>query len=614
MCGIIGYIGKKNCTNILLNGLKKLEYRGYDSAGIAIIDENKTKIFKSVGKIQNLINKINTEKNNIKNPLVGIGHIRWATHGKPTEINAHPHTCNCGKIAVVHNGIIENYKELREELKANGAIFKTETDTETIPHIIAYEYTKTKDLLTAVQNATKKLKGAYALCVIDQDEPNKIIATKRFAPLIIGIGNDENIVGSDIPAIIETTNKIIYIDDNDIAVITNNNVEIRNKDNEIITKPIVELSIKEDCLDKMGYKHFMIKEIHEQSDIIRNALNGRIKDINSNINFPELDNIKQNLSKIDNIKIIACGTSLHAGIIAKYIIEDLTGITVETESASEYIYRNNTTNASSLVIGISQSGETADTITAMRLAKEKNAKILIITNRPDSSICKLADSVIPVNAGIEVSVAATKSYTAQLIALYIFALYLCEIQNKNKDTLANIKQELLSVPSKIEQILNNTKDIEDIAKSLSKFKDFIYIARGTNLATAQEGALKLKEISYINANAYPAGELKHGPIAMLDENMPVLAILIPNHITYDKMISNCEEAKARNAYLIALTSSKDENLKKIFNNVITIPEISEFLSPLITCIPLQLLAYYIANYLGKDVDQPRNLAKSVTVE
>lgn len=614
MCGIVGYVGEKNCTNILLSGLKHLEYRGYDSAGIALIDEDKVKIFKSIGKIQNLFGKIEAEKSSIKNPVVGIGHIRWATHGKPTEANAHPHTCNCGNLAIVHNGIIENYKELKEELILKGAIFKSETDTETVAHLIAYEYEETKDLFVAVQNATKKLKGAYALCVIHKNNPNEIIATKCFAPLLIGIGNGENIIGSDIPAIMEVTNKIIYLDDMDIAVVKKDSVIVYNREGNIADKKIVELSIKEDSLNKMGYKHFMVKEIFEQPNIIRNALNGRVKDVNANIIFPEVDVLNLGDGKVDNIKIIACGTSLHAGIIAKYVIEDLTGVTVEVESSSEYIYRNNTTNASSLVIGISQSGETADTITAMRIAKDRGAKILIITNRPDSSICKLADSVIPVNAGIEVSVAATKSYTAQLIMLYLFAIYLCEVKGKHTDMLSEIKQELLTIPSKIEHILNNKSEIEDMAKSLSHYKDFIYIARGTNLATAQEGALKLKEISYINATAYPAGELKHGPIAMLDENMPVLAILIPNHITFDKMISNCEEAKARNAKLIALTSSSDVRLEKLFDYIINIPEISEFLSPLVTCVPLQLLAYYIANYLGKDVDQPRNLAKSVTVE
>ncbi|MBD5398338.1 glutamine--fructose-6-phosphate transaminase (isomerizing) [bacterium] len=613
MCGIVGYVGEKKCTDILLSGLKSLEYRGYDSAGIAIIDEDTVKIFKSVGKIQNLFDKVENEKSNIKNPVVGIGHIRWATHGKPTLFNAHPHTCNCGNLAIVHNGIIENYKELREELTLKGAIFKSETDTETVAHLIAYEYESSKDLLIAVQNATKKLKGAYSLCIMHRDNPDEIIATKCFAPLLIGVGENENMVGSDVPAIIGITNKIIYLDDMDIAVVKKDGVVVRNYNGDVVNKKVVELSIKEDSLNKMGYKHFMIKEIFEQPDIIRNALNGRLKDVHSNIVFPEIDSLQSD-KKIDNIKIVACGTSLHAGIIAKYIIEDLTGVTIEVESSSEYIYRNNTTNSSSLVIGISQSGETADTITAMRLAKDKGAKILIITNRPDSSICKFADSVIPVNAGIEVSVAATKSYTAQLIVLYLFAIYLCEVQKKHTAVLREIKQELLTIPSKIEHILNNKSEIEGMAKSLSHYKDFIYIARGTNLATAQEGALKLKEISYINATAYPAGELKHGPIAMLDENMPVLAILIPNHITFDKMISNCEEAKARNAKLIALTSSNDERLEKLFDYIIRVPEVSEILSPLITYVPLQLLAYYIANYLGKDVDQPRNLAKSVTVE
>ncbi len=604
MCGIIGYIGNNNCILHLTNGLKRLEYRGYDSAGIAIINNKELKVYKEKGKLQNLINLLNEKRNEMSNSNIGIGHIRWATHGIPNEINAHPHTTNFAPIAIVHNGIIENYKELKEDLITKGAIFKSETDTEVIAHLIGYEYTQTKDLKTAVINATKQLKGAYALCIINENNPNEIIATKRFAPLIIGKGNNENIIGSDIPAIINITNKVIYLDDNETAIITKEDIKVYDSNNNIINKNIAILNIKEDNLNKDGYKHFMLKEINEQPNIIRNL-------INSNIVKERIKNLPTN---INNIKIIACGTSLHAGIIAKYIIEDITSIPVETESASEYIYRKNTTNKNSLVIGISQSGETADTITALRQAKEKNATTIIITNREDSSICKYGDYILPINAGIEISVAATKSYTAQLITLYLLSIHLSELENKNDIKTKELKSHLNEIPNKMEQILNNTNIIENIAIKLSAYKDFIFISRGTNIGSSMEGALKLKEISYINATAYPAGELKHGPIALLDENIPLIAILIPNHITYDKLISNCQEAKARKAKLIAITSSNDETLTNLFDYIIQIPEISENVSPLITCIPLQLIAYYIANFLGKDVDQPRNLAKSVTVE
>ena len=615
MCGIVGYTGYRDVVSVLLKGLTNLEYRGYDSAGIALRDDSRIKVYKSLGKLINLKNEIEEKKHELKHPTSGIGHIRWATHGAPSLVNAHPHTCTCGNLVVVHNGIIENYKELREELIKKGCKFRSETDTETIAHLMADEYSKTKDLEKAVRNSVKRLQGAYAVCVMHKDVPDVIVGARKHAPMLVGAGEGENFIASDTPAIIEYTKKAIYLDDNEIAVITKDNIKITDTDGNILHKKTEILPWEPVALSKLGFKHFMLKEIHEQPDVIRNVLNGKIYDIDGPVILNEVKLDKEILKKLNKIEIIACGTSLHAAMVGKYIIEDFAGISVEVEASSEYIYRKTTTDSSTLVIGVSQSGETADTITAIKQAKEKNAHVLIITNRPDSNMARLADSLIPVNAGIEVSVAATKSYTAQLISFYLLAMHLAEIKETlDKTYLKNLKHELIQLPTKIEEILSNTSGIQECARKFSSYKNFIYIARGINLASAYEGALKLKEISYINATGYPAGELKHGPIAMLDETMPVLSILIPSGISYDKILSNSEEAKARNAKLIALTSSCDKNIDMLFDYVLRIPDISEILSPALTCVPLQLLAYYIAEFLGKDVDQPRNLAKSVTVE
>ena len=614
MCGIVGYVGPKRVTEILLNGLSKLEYRGYDSAGISICDEGEIKIYKAQGKLKNLKEIVAKQEKNIKKTSVGIGHIRWATHGVPNITNAHPHTCNCGKLVVVHNGIIENFKELKEELVKYGCIFKSQTDTEVIAHLIAHEYGEVKSLSKAVRLALKRLKGAYAICVMHKDEPNVLVVARKNAPLMIGLSEGENYVASDVPAIIEYTKRAIYLDDDEVGILTPTSVLITDLDGKQIPKAEEELPWEPQALSKMGYKHFMLKEIHEQPDVVRNVLQGKLKSQNEPIQLEEVKLNKEILKKLKRIEIIACGTSLHAAIVGKYLIEDLCGISVEVEPSSEYIYRRTVTDKETLVIGVSQSGETADTITAIRQAKEKGAHALIITNRPDSTMARDADSLIPINAGIEVSVAATKSFTAQLISFYLLALFLAETKGSEEDNkIKTIKKELLEIPTKLEEILVDTKTIQECARYFSSTKDFIYIARGINFATALEGALKLKEISYINATGYCAGELKHGPIAMLDETMPVLAILMEGKV-YEKVLSNAEEAKARNAKMIAVTSSNDKHLKDLFQFVIKVPKINEFLSPVLASVPLQLLAYYIAEFLGKDVDQPRNLAKSVTVE
>lgn len=615
MCGIVGYTGNQDVVKVLIDGLVSLEYRGYDSSGIAVNDNGEIKVFKAIGKLNNLKEVLKRRQCELGKINSGIGHIRWATHGGATEFNAHPHTCTCGKLVLVHNGIIENFKELKEKLISKGCVFRSQTDTETIAHLFAYYYGKTNNLKEAVKEGLKELKGAYAICVMHKDEPGKIVATRKNAPLLIGVGEGENFIASDIPAFIEYTKKAIYLDDGEIAVVEKDNIDFYNSNNEKISKKIEQLPWEPVALSKLGYKHFMLKEIHEQPDVIRNVLNGKLFDIDEAIVLNEVKLTAETLKNLNRIEIIACGTSLHAAMVGKYIIEDFTGIAVDVEASSEYIYRKTVTDAKTLVIGVSQSGETADTITAIRQAKEKGAHVLIITNRPDSSMARYADSLIPVSAGIEISVAATKSYTAQLLSFYLLAIKLAEIKETvSKEFLRNLKHELIQIPVKLEEILNNTEAIKQCARKFANHRNFIFIARGINLATALEGALKLKEISYINATGYAAGELKHGPIAMLDETMPVLSILIPGGVSYDKILSNSEEAKARNARLIALTSAEDTHLEDIFENIIKIPEVPEILSPIIANVPCQLLAYYIAEFLGKDVDQPRNLAKSVTVE
>ena len=614
MCGIVGYIGKKRAVDVILKGLSYLEYRGYDSAGIALISNNNTNIFKAPGKLSNLKEILCLEKEENINATMGIGHTRWATHGLPTEANAHPHSCNCKSLTIVHNGIIENYKDLKPELEKKGCKFISQTDTEVAAHLIAHEFEDKKDLLKAVQSAVKKLKGAYAFCVTHKSMPDRIIAARKNAPLITGVGEGENFIASDIPAIIEYTKKAIYLSDNQVAEIKTDSIKIYDENDTLIANKVENLPFEPIALSKMGYKHFMLKEIHEQPDVVRNVLVDKLHDEDTKVILDDVKLNKEQLSKINRIQIIACGTSLHAGLVGKYILEELTGIPTDVEASSEYIYRNTIADENTLVIGISQSGETADTITAIKQAKEKNSHILIITNRKDSAMARLADSLLPINAGIEVSVAATKSYMAQLLSLYILTIFIAEnINSKENGHIKDIKKELLTLPSKLESILNDTKNIENIAKKYSSFKNFIFIARGINYPSALEGALKLKEISYINATGYPAGELKHGPIAMLDETMPVLAILNEG-IVYDKVLSNCEEAKARQAKLIGVTNFIDEKHKNLFDDMVSIPEISDIVSPALNIVVLQLLAYHISEYLGKDVDQPRNLAKSVTVE
>ena len=547
-------------------------------------------MYKAEGKLQNLKDIINPIKNKVAESTIGIGHIRWATHGAPTTVNAHPHSCNCGKLVIVHNGIIENFKELRAELESQGCVFKSQTDTETVAHLIAREYGKVQDLTEAVRIATKRIEGAYALCVIHQDVKDTIVATKRNAPLVVGIGEHEYYVASDVPAMIEYTKKAMYLNDNQIVTLTPESMKLIDSEKNELPCKVEILPWESVSLSKMGYKHYMMKEIHEQPSIIRNLLSGKIVGLDSPLNLNEVKIDKETVKHLNRIQIVACGTSLHAAMIGKYILEDFCGIAVDVEPSSEYIYRKTVIDENTLVIGVSQSGETADTLTAIKQSKTKGSHVLIITNRPDSAMAREADSLISVCAGIEVSVAATKSYMAQLVSFYMLALYMAEIKGSmDKNLLIDLKKELIKLPEKAEEILAQESQVKLCARKYANAKNFVYIARGINYATALEGALKLKEISYINATGYPAGELKHGPIAMLDETLPVLSIMMKGKV-FEKILSNSEEAKARNARMIALTNSTDEKLEELFDDILRVPDTDEYLSPILAIIPLQLLA------------------------
>ncbi|MBO5442133.1 MAG: glutamine--fructose-6-phosphate transaminase (isomerizing) [Alphaproteobacteria bacterium] len=613
MCGIVGYIGTGAVQNILLNGLKNLEYRGYDSAGLALNDNTGIKVYKASGKLNNLVDLL-AHKNNTADTFKGIGHIRWATHGKPTVENAHPHLSNDEKIVLVHNGIIENYQELKDKLQAKGYTFHSKTDTETAVLLIEDEYKQTKNLEQGVINAIKQLKGAFAFCIMHQDEPDKIIAVRNHAPLILGQGQSGNFIASDIPALIGQADKSIYLDDRELAIVTKNNITIKTFEGVIKIKPMTLIDMKAESISRRGYPHFMLKEIMEQPDIMRSLLSVSLSAKDAPITFPGLDADKL-FNNVTKLEIIACGTSLNAERVAKALFERLCRLPVEVTAASEYIYKTNLTDENTLCIGISQSGETADTITAVRQAKEAGAKVLVLTNRANSSIIRYADASLPLMAGIEISVAATKSYTAQLMVLYLLAVMLAEKSNKITPTYAEtIKNTLLTLPALTEQVLELNDQAKTLAAKYKNATDFIYMARGINLATAAEGALKLKEISYINAVDYAAGELKHGPIALLDENMPVLAVLPKDSVVFAKVLSNCEEAKARRAPLIALTTESAVLPENIFDDVIRLPDAPELATPLLCAPFLQLFAYETACALGREVDQPRNLAKSVTVE
>ena len=608
MCGIVGYVGKKEVVPILIDGLRRLEYRGYDSAGIALLDKGKLTIAKSKGKLEFLDNSINRSH---YSGTVGIGHTRWATHGEPSKANAHPHTDCSKKIAVVHNGIIENYLDLKDKLIREGHIFKTKTDSEVIVHLIEKYYNG--NLEKAVLSSIRKLKGSYVIAVITKEEPHKIVAARCGSPLIVGIGKEENFVASDVPAVLTYTKKVMYLHDYEIAILSENEVQVKNIKGKNVSRRIEKITWDINAAEKGGYSHFMLKEIEEQADVISHIIKRRVDD-KRRIFFDELNFKKNNFKAIKKITIIACGTAWHAGLIGKYLIEKYARVPVEVDLSSEYRYRNPPVLKNELVITVSQSGETADTLAALRLARRNRLKVITICNVVGSSMVRESDGVIYTHAGPEIGVASTKAYTAQVSIFYLFAIHLAFLKGIiGRNTEHKLVKELEKLPKLIMRVLNNKKDIEKCAKRYKQANSFLYLGRNINYPTALEGALKLKEISYIHAEGCSAGEMKHGPIALVDEKLPTVC-LVPRSETYEKMLSNIQELKARRGIIISIATDRDNIIKRYSDYVIHIPKISEDLSAILAIIPLQLLAYYMAVVKGCDVDKPRNLAKSVTVE
>jgi glucosamine--fructose-6-phosphate aminotransferase (isomerizing) len=654
MCGIVGYLGSRPPVPLIVESLRRLEYRGYDSAGVAYLDlddGNLLRVYKASGKLLNLERVLpaalslngngriigdqgRSHPDSHATAHVGIGHIRWATHGAANDVNAHPHTGNRQEIALVHNGIIENFYELRQELQAQGQVFHTDTDTESVVHLLETLAQGEPDFGHVVLKALARLKGAYALTVISRRYPDRLYAARNQAPLVIGVGEDgtgrpEYIVASDAVAIVPHTNRLIYLKDGEIAEIGPDGVRITRLDGTRVEPVIETVSADPLTIDKKGYKHFMLKEIHEQPDVVRHSLSGRLQSVHLPVNIgfssgfsrqqseeAEGDAFERVLDRLGRVVIIGCGTSYNAGLVGQYFIEDLARLPVSVESAGEFRYRNPCIQPGDLVITLSQSGETADTLAALRLSREQGASVLALTNREDSTMAREADFVLPVRAGVEVSVAATKSFTAQVTALVLLGLALAERRGTaDAETLETLKSGLLKIPAQIEATLQSAEEpLQALARKYGGVRDVLFIARGVNFPVSLEGALKLKEISYIHAEAYSGSELKHGPIAMLDAAIPVVAVLTRGSV-FEKMISNCQEAKARDARVIAIANTPiPPELAATFEDIVVIPECPEPLSPLLTTIPLQMLAYYTAEFLGKDVDQPRNLAKSVTVE
>lgn len=610
MCGIVGYIGFNQASDFLLDGMAKLEYRGYDSAGIAVIGpENVIKIQKKVGRLANLEAIVKADPNE---GTVGIGHTRWATHGRPSDMNAHPHASEDGKFAVVHNGIIENYMPLKEELIEKGYHFKSETDTEVVAHLLEDMYDG--DFVSTVRRMLDRVDGAYALEIICADEPDKIICTKKENPLVIGLGKGENFVASDIPAIINYTRDTYILNDGELAIVTRDNVSVFDRAGHAIDKEVFHVSWNAEAAEKGGYEHFMLKEIHDQPKAVRDTFGTHISEDGKTVIFDELNWTADDVAAFNKILIVACGTAYHAGLVTKQYIENLARIPVNVEIASEYRYSNPLTDDKTLCIVISQSGETSDTLAALKEAKRHGAKSLAITNVVGSSISREADNTVYTWAGPEISVASTKAYTTQLVAGLLFAVYLGQLNGKMDPALG---EEILcgvkSLPILIHEIFEVDEDMKAFAKHYGFKSDAFFLGRAIDYAVAMEGALKLKEISYIHAEAYAGGELKHGTLALIEEGVPVIALATQEDV-YDKMISNIREVKAREAVVIGIGMKGDEELSKHVDHTIYVPRANKFIVPILAVVPLQLLAYYAAITRGADVDKPRNLAKSVTVE
>jgi len=620
MCGIVGYVGNKQVVPLIIDGLRKLEYRGYDSAGIAVVDdEHQLSLRRAEGKLRNLEEVIRLK------PLdgnYGIGHTRWATHGRPTEENAHPHRDQSGKVVVVHNGIIENYLTLKERLLEDGHKFYTETDTEVVAHLIgAYIDKEGLSLELAVRKTVAELRGIFALSIISVDEPDTIIAVREGPPVVIGLGDGEFFVASDIPPILAHTRDVFFLGDREIAVLTKDSVRVTDFDGNIVEPEQQRITWDPIMAEKGGFKHFMLKEIYEQPRAVRDTSQGRVSLDDGKVYLDQMDISDDDFRGLTSVKIAACGTSWHAGLAGKYMLENLARIPVDVDYASEFRYRDPVLSETDLIIVISQSGETADTIAAMREAKLSGCKILAICNVEGSMITREADGTILTHAGPEIGVASTKAFTSQMVALYLFALHLGQIRGKIDETHAKkLAQDLAELPLKIEQLLNDADSIEELSKEFFRVQDFLYLGRGINFPVALEGALKLKEISYIHAEGYPAGEMKHGPNALIDEKLPVVIINTrekgnePSELRYEKTHSNIVEVKSRDGIIVSVLTEGDTMSSKVSNHVIEIPETSDLLGPILSIVPLQLLSYHIAVRRGCDVDQPRNLAKSVTVE
>ena len=609
MCGIVGYVGDRQAAEFLLDGLSKLEYRGYDSAGIAVYDGENIRVEKCVGRLAALREKI---KGNVPVGSLGIGHTRWATHGRPSDVNSHPHTDCHGDFAIVHNGIIENYLSLKEELTAKGHVFKSETDTEVVVHLLEEVYSG--DFIAAVRAVLKRIEGSYALAFMSRKHPDMLLCTKQDNPLIIGLGEGENFIASDIPAIISRTRRTYILGDGELAIVRKDSVEVTNHLGETVPKKVFEVTWNAEAAEKGGYEHFMLKEINEQPKAVRDTMSQRITADKKAISFEELAWDAEYLGTFNKIYIVACGTAYHAGLVGKYYIEKLARVLVEVDVASEFRYRDPIVDEHTLLIVVSQSGETSDTLAALKESKRRGAKTLAITNVVGSSIAREADQVVYTWAGPEIAVASTKAYTTQLVLFFMLALYMAEI----KGTIAAERTEelvtmLQEIPSQVSEILSDVDPIKTFAKQYGFNEDVFYIGRGLDYAVSLEGALKLKEISYIHAEAYAAGELKHGTLALIVEGVPVIALATQRNV-YEKTLSNIKEVKARDAVVIGIAAAGDTELEKYVDHVMHVPASDEFIMPILSVIPLQLLAYYAAITRGCDVDKPRNLAKSVTVE
>jgi len=610
MCGIVGYLGQYKATNLLLNGLRRLEYRGYDSAGLSVIEDNQIKTYKKAGKVKELATLL---KGNHLQSKIGIAHTRWATHGYPNDLNAHPHTDNSNNISIVHNGIIENYAFLKKKLSKKGYSFKSDTDSEVLAVMIGAIYDQVFDLEESIRIALTEIEGTFGIVAISTYEPNKLIGARLGSPMVVGIGENDYIIASDVSAIVQHTRQVIYLEDNEMVIIDDNSFITKTIDN-IKTKSIIhQIDFNIDEIEKAGFEHFMLKEIFEQPNTFKDSFRGRLMPDHGNVVLGGLKNVADKLRNASRIIFTACGTSWHSALVAEYLIENLCQIPVEVEYASEFRYRNPVLMQEDVVFAISQSGETADTLAAIKEAKLKGATTLGIVNVVGSSIARETEAGVYIHAGPEIGVASTKAFTSQLAVLTLISLFIGRMRNISMSEGIKIAREMEEIPSKIERILNQSDKIKDIALKYKKAKNFLYLGRGYNFPIALEGALKLKEISYIHAEGYPAAEMKHGPIALIHEDMPVVFIALKDEI-YDKVLSNIEEVKARKGKVIVVANEGDETIKDFADHVIYIPKTLPMLSPVLSVIVMQLIAYYIAADLDCNVDQPRNLAKSVTVE